>query len=123
MKKKSVEQDFVVKFTIVEREITLFENMQPGILYYPANLIYPLVDFYYLDENHTLVGNQATTGATHSKNVSVYNKFFSTLGPPEQVDGNCINFNLYYLILPIISSNYIKKNIQIVHFGVMQKTT
>jgi hypothetical protein len=109
MKEKSVEQDFVVKFTKVEREITLFENMQPGILYYPANLIFPLVDFYYLDENQTLVGIQATTGATHSKNVTVYNQFFSTLGLPEQVDGNCINFNLYYLILPSLSSNYIKE--------------
>jgi hypothetical protein len=78
-----------------------YSEMTEGILYYPSDLRFPLVDMYWL-ENNTLCAIQATRSESHPKTIQTYETFFKKL----KVDIHSIDFHLYYLILPRKEPNY-----------------
>jgi hypothetical protein len=87
---------FNVKLKYVERTITSVESMKSGVLYYPADRTFPLVDMYYKNEEGKLNCIQATFAKNHAKKLSTYQKFFDAIGiSPENQ-----KVNLFYLILP-----------------------
>jgi len=87
---------FSVKLNQMEHNITTFQNMNAGVLYYPSDRSFPLVDMYYKDEFGKLVGIQATLANEHAKPVLTYQRFYDMIGTsPENAE-----LELYYLILP-----------------------
>jgi hypothetical protein len=97
-------QRFDVQFDKVVRNPTLFKNMEQGTLYYPQASTFPLVDFYYLDNQGKLIAIQATIAASHPKPFSTYEAFYTSLGI--SINETCLS--LYYLILPRQHDNYVK---------------
>jgi hypothetical protein len=97
---------FRVKLDRVERAITKFENMTAGVLYYPADKSFPLVDMYYKDENENLICIQATFAKKHAKPVSAYQKFYDEIGISPEIS----KVNLFYLILPKNVKEYTQKS-------------
>jgi hypothetical protein len=99
---------FLVKLDRVERAITKVENMTAGVLYYPADESFPLVDMYYKDENENLICIQATFAKKHAKPVSAYQKFYDEIGISPEIS----KVNLFYLILPKNINEYTQKSNQ-----------
>jgi hypothetical protein len=100
----SEKQRFVVQFNNFVRTPTSFKNMEPGTLYYPQASTFPLVDFYYLDNQVKLIGIQATMAASHAKPFSTYELFYKSL----DISIDNTSLSLYYLILPRQHDNYVK---------------
>jgi len=90
-------ESFSVKLNQVEHNITTFQNMNAGVLYYPSDRSFPLVDMYYKDEFGKLVGVKATNLENHhAELVLMYQRFYDMIGTsPENTE-----LKLYYLILP-----------------------
>jgi hypothetical protein len=103
MKENATEQLFDVNFPRYVSKSTQFNQMEKGILYYPQVSNFPLVDFYYLDNQGNLIGIQATIAKSHKKAVSTYQMFYDLLDIP-----NATNLSLYYLVLPCNTNNYLK---------------
>jgi hypothetical protein len=100
-------KDFHVKLEYVERKVTAFSNMKPGVLYYPSDRTFPLIDMYYKDLQNNLVCIQATMAKGHANALSTYKEFFETVGVPS---GN-IAIQLHYLTLPCWKDHYVSKTI------------
>ena len=76
--------------------------MKAGVLYYPSDPSFPLVDMYFKDEFGKLVGIQATLAIEHAKPVLTYQRFYDMIGTnPENTE-----LELYYLILPSEIQHY-----------------
>ena len=87
---------FRVQLNQVQRTITTVQNMLAGVLYYPSDPSFPLVDMYYKDEDGNLIGIQATMAKQHAKPMSTYERFYEKVETsPEHTP-----LALYYLILP-----------------------
>jgi hypothetical protein len=99
-------KDFQVKLENVNRTITTFDDMQPGILYYPADRTFPLVDMYYKGPQNNLVCIQATIARGHAKSLSTYQAFFRAVLSSENVA-----VHLYYLTLPCRKDNFVTRSI------------
>jgi len=67
--------NFSVKLNLVEHTITKFQNMNAGVLYYPTDQSFPLVDMYYNVEVGKLVGIQATLSNKQAKTELTYQRF------------------------------------------------
>jgi len=94
--------NFSVKLNQVERKIMTFKNMKAGVLYYPSDRNFPLVDMYYKDECGKLVGIQVTLAKERDKPVLAYQRFYDMIGTnPENTE-----LELYYLILPSEIDHY-----------------
>ena len=76
----------IEKISSVAKYFENVEDMVPGVLYYPADRRFPLLDFVYVEEeqkekeNKQVFGIQFAFAESHSKPVSVYEKAFSRLG-------------------------------------------
>jgi len=82
--------------------------MKAGVLYYPSDRNFPLVDMYYKVEFGKLVGIQATLANEHAKPVSTYQRFYDMIGTnPENTE-----LQLYYLIMPSEIQHYSKSSFQ-----------
>jgi hypothetical protein len=103
MKQKGTYQQFEVHFHSCVRNKISFNQMQTEVLYYPQDCNFPLVDFYYLNNQGHLVAIQATTAKSHEKAVSTYQTFYRLLGIPNET-----HLSLYYLILPCNTNKYVK---------------
>jgi hypothetical protein len=99
---------FLVKLDRVERAVTEFESMTAGVLYYPADESFPLVDMYYKDENENLICIQATFAKKHAKSMSTYQKFYDKIGISPEIS----KVNLFYLILPKNINEYTQESNQ-----------
>ena len=81
----------------VERGITTYEDMKAGVLYYPSDRSFPLVDMYWKNAAGDLLSIQSSRSKVHAKPVSVYRAFLTKLG----ISLGKIKLHLYYLILPV----------------------
>ena len=94
--------DFSLKLDHVNYTPTTFKKMEAGVLYYPSDPFFPLVDLYYKDVSGKLVGIQATYSKKHPKKVETYEKFYKIIGTnPKETP-----LQLYYLILPCQVQHY-----------------
>jgi len=99
-------QQYSVQFKVVDKSITAYDDMKHGVLYYPTDESFPLVDMYYLDAKQKLVGIQATMGKKHPKSVTMYENFYEKLTTsPEHT-----KLHLYYLIMPRYVDKYYREN-------------
>ena len=101
-------ETFGAHFEGVERSIVAFDEMKAGVLYYPLDGTFPLVDLYYLDESekNAIVGIQATKLKKHDKPVSTYEKFYSKIGANPEVT----KLKLVYFTLPSRLPEYDKES-------------
>jgi len=95
---------FKLSFKKVERTKTFFQNMEPGVLYYPDDTTFPLVDLYYKDKYGKLFGIQATMAEKHAKDVSVYQSFYDEIGTCPRT----VPLQLNYLIMPCNTDHFSK---------------
>ena len=63
------------------------KNMKPGVLYYPVDHYFPVIDFVFIKEEQTGQNKrfcvQVIFGKTHDKSVPAYKKLFQHLGLKE----------------------------------------
>jgi hypothetical protein len=99
-------KDFHVKLESVNRTVTVFDEMKPGVLYYPSDRTFPLIDMYYKDSQNNLVCIQATMAKGHAKPISAYKEFFEIVLLSENVA-----VHLYYLTLPCRKDDFLSKSV------------
>ena len=80
--------------------------MTAGVLYYPSDKRFPLVDMYYKDKNENLICIQATLAKKHAKLVSTYKEFYAAVVISPEIS----KVNLFYLILPRNIDEYTQKS-------------
>ena len=86
--------------------------MVEGVLYYPEDRSFPLVDLYYKDSDGKLFGIQATMAEKHAKDVSVYQRFYDEIGTCPVT----VPLQLYFLIMPCKSDHFEKKKFPLSEF-------
>jgi hypothetical protein len=82
-----------------------FQETKVGVLYYPNDSQFPLVDAYWKISETVLGCVQATKSAKHAKNTSVYEKFLTILSVPYEVQ-----IQIYYLSIPQNETHYSQKS-------------
>ena len=93
---------FHLKMDGLIRDVVPFQEMKENVLYYPNDVSFPLVDFYYKDKKGKLVGIQATIASKHPQKMSVYESFYRKIGTtPEETP-----LTLYFFILPRQVNSY-----------------
>lgn len=100
------EQPISAQFDCIERAITAHDKMKSGVLYYPNDASFSLVDMYYKDADNNLIGIQPTIGQRHEKPFSVYESFYRKLSTTAEQSP----LQLYYSILPCMLPQYAKDN-------------
>jgi hypothetical protein len=82
-------------------------DMKPGILYYPADRNFPLVDFLFVKEKQgckEFCGIQVTFDEHHDKKLSVYKKFYDSVGLKLNS-----KFSIYFVPRPQHLDGYAKR--------------
>jgi hypothetical protein len=110
-------KDFQVKLESVNRSLTAFDDMKPGILYCPSDRMYPLLGMYYKDPQNTLVCIQATTAKGHAKPFLTHKEFFGAVLSSEKVA-----VHLYHLTLPCQKDSFVATSISYSKFNVGLKS-
>ena len=73
---------------MIDKEKEDVQNMKPGVLYYPVDFQFPVIDFVFVKETQTAQNKQVfciqvTFGKKHDKPVSAYEELFDRLGSKE----------------------------------------
>ena len=99
----------IEKISSIAKYFENVEDMVPGVLYYPADRRFPLLDLVYVEEeqkekeNKQVFGIQFTFAESHSKPVSVYEKVFSRLGLEKNDE-----LHIYVVPSPRHAKTYVK---------------
>jgi hypothetical protein len=90
----------------INMETVPFQELVKGVVYYPIDKQFPLVDVYWKVSDTVLACVQATKSCIHAKPVSVYKAFLQRLGLTMEAD---ITIEVYFLSLPHNETHFLQE--------------